>query len=474
MKIKFLIQLSLMLLVFLVFVTSCNEDTPDTSDNTSEIKGLVKSFPAEASWEWNEIFLKVERYAAGYRPGPAPRALALMGLAAYEACVTGMPDYKSVKSLYPALVIPPIESGKTYHWPTVIHAVYTTMFPRFFVDASGNPSINPSVQPLVNQLITKLNAKYEIEAGSNEIYNRSRAYGQEVGLNVWNWSTTDAVGYKHYLDPFEKYVWQDHYKGPGNWVPTKPGPDKPMGGVYGGARTFANFGQQLICRSPSYYDMDYSENPKSTYFGQALETYSLTRKDFETKWVGEFWSDDLLNLTFSPGPRWVAIANQVIAIEKSNLETAVFCYVKVGMAISDAAVGAWHSKYLYNVERPQTYIQKVIDPTYVSALDNPLTGDRGFTPPFPAYPSGHSTMGGAGAEALSSVFGYRYSMTDNCHKNRNDFYGMSRTFESFYAMAEENAWSRVPLGVHWRMDCTEGVRFGYAIGEAVNKLPWKK
>jgi hypothetical protein len=41
-------------------------------------------------------------------------------------------------------------------------------------------------------------------------------------------------------------------------------------------------------------------------------------------------------------------------------------------------------------------------------------------------------------------------------------------------MALENAWSRVPLGVHFRMDSEEGMRYGTVIGRHVNNLPWKK
>lgn len=35
-------------------------------------------------------------------------------------------------------------------------------------------------------------------------------------------------------------------------------------------------------------------------------------------------------------------------------------------------------------------------------------------------------------------------------------------------MAEENAFSRILLGVHVRMDCTEGYRLGYEIADAIN------
>lgn len=474
MKIKFLSQFSLLLFASFLFITACNEDSNDTNTPPA-LSGSVASYSAEAALEWNKIFLEVERYAAGYRPGPAPRALGLMGLACYEACVTGMPGYKSIASLYAGsgLSIPKVEAGKTYHWPTVVHAIYSDMIPRFFVDQNGIGNIHPPEKQRCDGLVTTLNNKCKAVAG-DEVYERSKAYGREVALAVWNWSVTDEIGYDHYLNPFENYDPVKAYKGPGNWVPTKPGPDLPMGGIYGGARTFANHGAQKVCWAPSRYFMEYSEDPKSNYFAQALETYTLTARDENTKWIGEFWSDDLLNFTFSPGPRWIAIANQIIEKENSNLETAIFAYAKTGMAISDAAVCAWHSKYLYNVERPVTYIQKFIDPNYKAALNNPLTGDVGFTPPFPAYPSGHSTMGGAAAEALSSIFGYRYAMTDNCHIDRTDFRGMPRSFKSLYQMADENAWSRVLLGVHWRMDCTEGVRFGYDIGEAVNNLPWKE
>jgi hypothetical protein len=37
-------------------------------------------------------------------------------------------------------------------------------------------------------------------------------------------------------------------------------------------------------------------------------------------------------------------------------------------------------------------------------------------------------------------------------------------------MAYENAYSRIPLGVHVRMDCDEGLRLGYEIADAVNDV----
>jgi PAP2 superfamily len=452
---------ALLLFILTVFGISCGKDEQDL--NT--VQNSVSAENNEVIFKWNNQFLEVERYAAGYRPGPAPRALAYMGLSAYEACISGMPNYKSLAGLYSGLVIPKADVKLVYHWPTVINASYEYLMPLFFSAASA-------AQVQANITLATNNYNNFKNKVSNDVFTRSKEHGLNVAKAIWEWSKTDKVGHDHFKDPFQGYDWQAAYRKEGDWKPTFPGPGKPMGGVWGGTRTFAIAENEKICRTP----LAYSTDKNSKLYAQALEVYSQNTPtlSYEDEWIGEFWSDDLLNLTFSPGPRWIAIGNQVLEREKSNLETAILMNAKVGLALNDASVGCWKSKYVYNVERPQTYINRAIDPNWKPALLNPLTGETGVTPSFPAYPSGHSTMGAAGAEALASIFGYNYSMTDNCHKLRTEFEGKPRTFTSFLEMAQENAWSRVPLGVHFRMDCEEGVRYGTEIGRKVNNLPWKK
>ncbi len=474
---KILLFSSILLLLLGLSLVSCKEEAVPIDPS----KNLVSNYSSEPALRWNELYLEIERYAYGYRPCPAPRSLGMMGLAAYESCVTGMPEYNSLETHFDGLNIPNIDPALEYHWPTVVHAVYTTMMPKFFDQTNPTQSYPASVIAKWNSLVTELNDKYLTEAGS-EVFNRSKAYGEAVGNAVWEWSTTDPYGHLVYENPFgntitnETYNWEDHFNAPGNYQPTAPpGPTEPLDPFFGKARTFAISDQDKLCLPPSAYFMEYSENQNSEYYAQALQAYTKNAKtDYTTEWIGEFWSDDLPNLTFSPGPRWIAICNQVIEAQRSNLQTSLEAYAKVGMALNDAAVGAWYSKYYYNTERPLTYIRKFIDPDYTSNLDNPLTGDVGFVPPFPSYPSGHATFAGAGSEALASVFGYNYSMTDRCHLGRTEFVGTPRTFPSFLGMAQEDAWSRVLLGTHWRADCDEGLRFGTAIGRKVDQLPWKK
>lgn len=447
--------------LLIVLLSSCSKDAVDS--NTSF--RTVAEYPNDVTYDWNEVFLQIERYSAGFRPGPAPRAVSYLGLSAYEAVVSGMPDFNSFDGYWPGFNIPAIDKEKEYCWPVVVNASYEYLLPRFFGQAT------PEQLNLISTTAKRINNEYRSQV-SSEVFERSINRGRTVAEAVWNYSKTDPVGHDHYLDPFQKYDWQAAFKKDGDWVPTFPGPGLPMGGIWGNARTFSLKPDQRLCLKP----IPYSTDPKSHLYAQAIEVYAQNTPtlSYEAEWVGEFWSDDLLNLTFSPGVRFLAIGDQVLKLENSNLETAVWMTALVGVASNDAGIACWNSKYFYNVERPESYIQRVIDPTWEPALENPLTGDEGISPSFPAYPSGHSTMGAAGAEALGHIFGYNYGMTDNCHRNRVEFEGRPRTFSSFYEMGLENAWSRVPLGVHFRMDCEEGVRFGTEIGRSAHRLPWRK
>lgn len=451
-------------MVMSLTITSCRKDIIDDETPLSEFK-KVADYDNEVVHEWNETYLQVERYGEGYRPGPAPRSVAYLGLSAYEACVSGMPEFNSFNGYWVGFDVPAADKNREYHWPTVINSSYEYLMPRFF------PNVPDLEKQRIRNTAKRFHERFKSEI-PQDVYDRSVLRGRDVAEITWEWSKTDIVGHDHYLDPFQGYSWVQHFTKPGDWQPTFPGPGQAMGGVWGQARTFFVRDELRLCRKP----LPYSEDPRSQLYAQALEVYSLNTPvlSFENKWVGEFWSDDLVNLTFSPGVRFLAIGNQVLKLEKSNLETAVWMTALVGTACNDAGVVCWNSKYHYNFERPVTYIQRVIDENWGTNLNNPITNENGLTPSFPAYPSGHSTMGAAGAEALGHIFGYSYAMTDNCHKNRTEFYGMPRSFSSFEEMAAENAWSRVPLGVHFRMDSEEGVRFGKEVGRSVHNARWKK
>ncbi len=480
-----------LLLLFAVlaasFVQSCKDYRVEPS------RARTFEFSNDVYLKWNELYLELDRYAKGYRPGPAPRALGYLGLSAYESVVAGMPENNSLELYMPGLSIPDADPEADYHWPACVNESYAYLMTRFFFHMESEypdlfNKIESTRQALHDQFVAETTA---------EILERSEAYGQSVATAVYEWEKTDAAGHNAFLTPQP-----DSYtppQGPGLWQPTYPDYGKAMFPYWGQVRTFAMKQSDKLARPP----IPYSEDSLSLFYSQAMEVYNtinfVNKHDqndqnqvalaYEFKWIALFWSDDILNFTFAPPPRLIAVANQVVTKENVNLAEAAEIYAKLGMALSDAGVATWYSKYVYNLERPVSYIHRIVSKRYPSAtgwktlLDNPYTGAIGMTPAFPGYPSGHSAFGGAGGKILSSIFEFNskhpgtYSFTDVCHESRNDFpdhTNTPRTYSSFKDLANEDAYSRVSLGVHFRMDCDEGLRLGELAAQRVLELPWKK
>ena len=69
-----------------------------------------------------------------------------------------------------------------------------------------------------------------------------------------------------------------------------------------------------------------------------------------------------------------------------SLDSAAEAYAKVGIAVADAFISCWSTKYRFNLLRPVTYVRRLIDPSWTPLL---------ITPPFPEYTSGHSVQSAA-------------------------------------------------------------------------------
>jgi hypothetical protein len=182
--------------------------------------------------------------------------------------------------------------------------------------------------------------------------------------------------------------------------------------------------------------------------------------------IALFWADDP-GRTFTPPGHSIAIAAQVLQQEQASLALAAETYARVGVAISDSFISCWNTKYIYNLIRPITYIQAVIDPGW----NTPDITDPVMTPPFPEYTSGHSVQSGAAATVLTAVFGDNYQFSDNSHTAL----GLpARTYNSFHEFADEAAISRLYGGIHYLPAIQAGLDQGRCIGEQVNGLAWKK
>ena len=453
-------KIFLPLLAFLFIISSCQKD-----DDVLVTSSPASQYSHNIPLTWNQMFLKVERYSPGYKPPVSARNYAHINLMAYEAIVHGSNGkYQSFSGHYPGLSINVPEYGVEYNWEVCLNAAYEKAFELFF-------PIAPSEQQF--QMLDVSHAlRTELQSSvATDIYQRSVEYGQYVAQAIYDWSAEDKWGHEGYLhnnDP--AYV---PPTGTNFWKPTHPDFLPALLPHWGKVRTFAVLPADVVSPPPNF-----STDPGSQLYQEALETQTLVNEikaggKEEDLWIAEFWSDDCPILTFSPAGRWVSITNQLVAIERLDMMETVAAYTKLGMALSDAGVKCWGEKYRFNCLRPIDYIREYMnDPNWNTVMCP--DGSGGFyTPNFPTYPSGHATFAAAASMVLEDVFGKNYTFTDRSHEGRTEFKGTPRTFNSFKEMALENAYSRVPLGVHFKSDSDAGSDLGFVIGLRVTHLPWQ-
>jgi len=438
------------------FVWSCTPDSqPDLETNS------LTKVNNEVILDWTEAYLSVEKDLAGFRPSPTSRAIGYIYMAAYHTASPAMTDYKTLGEVLniPNLPIAPV--GSDFNYPAALNATMLEMLQDLFFNMS------PNQHTLLKDLYERKRVQY-VNASNLNMVVASERWGKQVALAILAYAQTDLEGASQVRDPRPSSYILPVF--PGSWVPTAPDFGRAMFPFWGKVRTFAVNDNEIKGIPPPAY----STNPSSVYYKDMKEVSDAVRNTtYRSRWIAEFWSDDMVGLTFSPPARIIAIANQLAYNEKMGLAETLHFYMKLGLSINDASVAAWKNKYIFNVERPDTYIKEHIDRNFTPILGMAI-GRPGISPSFPGYPSGHSTFASAGSGIFEEFFGKTYLFTDNCHKDRTEFYGAPRSFLTFKEMAEENAFSRIPLGVHPRFDCDEGLRLGWIVSRKVSSINFKK
>tara|TARA_R100000935_G_scaffold8302_2_gene17347 strand:+ start:45007 stop:46248 length:1242 start_codon:yes stop_codon:yes gene_type:complete len=405
--------------------------------------------------EWNDLWLEIDRYAYGMRPTSTSRALAYIHLAGYETAVPDMAGYTSNQNRLENLTIDAAQRAGTINLNLALNTCYALVFDHFMINVST------AVDAKIGQLRSVNEAELSVGLRASEIEN-SIAWGTYVANRVIAYSQTDTAAEEQMWDPqplsYEPPV------GEGYWTYSAD-PERALFPYWGEVRTFVISPSQTTSVAPP---IPYSADPNSEFFDEMMEVYTVSTtaksEDNDDMWVAEFWSDDVEGLMMSPPGRTISLANQLIGQYDLDYDRTLAMLLKLGFSLNDAAVSAWADKYEYMVMRPSVYIKEHIDPDFETNLYRFISWPD---PSFPGYPSGHSTFASAAAGIFINEFGDGMDFTDRTHEGRTEFRSVPRPFTSMSSLAEELAFSRVPLGVHMKMDCEEGYRLGYEISDAV-------
>jgi hypothetical protein len=165
---------------------------------------------------------------------------------------------------------------------------------------------------------------------------------------------------------------------------------------------------------------------------------------------------------------WNRVARAASAKVKQDLNERARTFALLNMAMADAYIAGWDSKYYYNFWRPVTAIHLAGSDGNPHTAPDPAFDPLLITPPVPDMPSTHSALGAAAAEVLADAFGsdqVQFSFASPSALPENPV----RSFRSFREAARENADSRVKAGLHFRFATEAGLDLGRNIGQHANR-----
>ena len=215
----------------------------------------------------------------------------------------------------------------------------------------------------------------------------------------------------------------------GVWNPTPPAYLAPQAPRWGQAPLIVNQAVDLAPPPPAWDSAEMITQQQA--FAEAV-----TNLGDEDRALARYWA--AAGGTVTPPGMWFAHGLELAAAAGHLPTQIIHTQAALAVALYEAGVSCWKSKYHYRLARPIDWMQRSFSPTWSPLL---------VTPNHPAYPSGHASFSAAAATVLVAAF------PDHA--------------DALNQAATDAAHSRIVGGIHWPFDGQAGLAQGEAVGRAV-------
>jgi hypothetical protein len=435
--------LSAVLAALLVPLTVAAPSTAATSSATR-----ADAFDGRPVQFWNSVLLDVYKRQVKVGPGPLARAAAMMNAAIYDA-ESGYQRTWHTQQFEPYLEAPKYSGAPLLEGPDeeerVIGHTARNILARLF----------PGQQTLIN---TRFKDRFGHEWTDFDILKPLVA--EPVADRIWN---------ARYSDGSRDITSYTADNKPGAWRATGgAGCTSDSDAVdpnWGLVRPFAlASGTQFRPSTPESFGTYDALLASPAYRAQVDEVRRLgsansTERTTDQTAAAWFWANDA-DGTYKP-PGQILDMTRIVATQRNlDVYRTSRLFALVSLAMADGAIAEWDVKYRTPIDlwRPVSAIQV--------GLNDPAWQPLGSTPCFPAWASGHAAFAGAWEAVMTDVFGTnQISFTASTDDPKAPV--KNRTFNNFEQAAEENAYSRLWLGVHYRWDAVDGLQLGRDVGTYV-------
>jgi hypothetical protein len=382
-----------------------------------------------------------------FSPPVASRIYAYTSVAAYEAIKYTDTNAASITAkLKGFAAMPQPDRNKKYD--------FTLAASKAFYTVAGQMTFSKDT---LAKFEAQTYAAYK-QALEKEVYDSSIAFGTAIAKTIMQRAAGD--NYKQ-TRPLEKFYGS---KEDGKWRPTSPDYLDGVEPYWRQVKTFVmDSSSQFTPAAPPAF----SKNENSIFFKMNKEVYDtgkvLTQ---EQKDIARFWDDNPFVMEHSghlmaatkkqtPGGHWMGIATIACRQGKADAVKAAKTYTLTALALFEAFVSVFETKYRYVYIRPISAINNMIDAKWEPFLQ---------TPPFPEYTSGHSTITGSAATVLTNLYGTNFAFIDTSNMR---YINMQRKFSSFLQASDECSISRFYGGIHYKISVDTGAAVGKRIGEFI-------